>query len=460
MENKPVEREHFTAGQKAKFIIPSVIGVLLLMTPFKIDGQSTVMVSVFNNWIGDGLSSIVSLELLVMITITASVFFTLLYKIAKPEWLANKPAIAEMLDVSPIWVVIRILGLLFGLAVAFGEQWSFVPPIIYHEDTGGLIFYDLILGLFTIFIVAGFILPFLTEFGLLEYVGVFFTKIMRPIFKLPGRSAVDCVASWIGDSTIGVTLTNKQYEEGYYNAKEAAIIATTFSAVSITFCLVVLSNVDMMDRFGFFYLTTAVAGVACALILPRIPPLSLKPETYYPGESRDMGEAIPSGFTRHQWGMHMAVKKAEASGGVGVYLKSAVETVVGLWFGVLPTAMSIGTIVLVIDATTPIFTWLGMPFLPLLNLLNVPLAAEAAPTMVIGFADMVVPSLMAAGMSNPMTQFIIAVMSVVQLLYMSETGAVILGSKLPISFLDLIIIFIERTIVSLPIVVAMAHIIF
>lgn len=74
MSDKPVEREIFTGGQKAKFIIPSVVGVLLLMTPFKIDGESTVMVSVFNNFIGDALSSIVSLELLVMIAIAASVF--------------------------------------------------------------------------------------------------------------------------------------------------------------------------------------------------------------------------------------------------------------------------------------------------------------------------------------------------------------------------------------------------
>ena len=29
-------------------------------------------------------------------------------------------------------------------------------------------------------------------------------------------------------------MTNKQYEDGYYNGKEAAIIATKFSFVSIT----------------------------------------------------------------------------------------------------------------------------------------------------------------------------------------------------------------------------------
>ncbi len=57
---------------------------------------------------------------------------------------------------------------------------------------------------------------------------------MRPVFQLPGRSSIDCIASWVGDGTIGVALTNKQYEDGYYTAKEASIISTTFSAVSIT----------------------------------------------------------------------------------------------------------------------------------------------------------------------------------------------------------------------------------
>ena len=139
------------------------------------------------------------------------------------------------------------------------------PEIIYSADTGGLILYDLICGLFTIFFSSRIYITFLTEFGLLEFLGVYLTTFMRPVFNLPGRSAIDCVASWIGDGTIGVALTNKQYEDGYYTAREAAVIATTFSAVSITFCLVVLENVSMTDYFGQFYFIVALSGiVGCA----------------------------------------------------------------------------------------------------------------------------------------------------------------------------------------------------
>ena len=41
-------------------------------------------------------------------------------------------------------------------------------------------------------------------------VGTLLSKVMRPVFNLPGRSAIDCIASWLGDGTIGVLLTRKQ----------------------------------------------------------------------------------------------------------------------------------------------------------------------------------------------------------------------------------------------------------
>ena len=80
--------------------------------------------------------------------------------------------------------------------------------------------------------------------------------------------------------------------------------------------------------------------------------------------------------------------------------------------------------------------------------------------MIVDFADMVVPSILAASIQSPMTRFIVAAVSVTQLLYMSETGAVILGSKLPVNVADLFFIFLERTIITLPIIVGLAHLFF
>src|SRR3712207_4950492 len=119
---------------------------------------------------------------------------------------------------------------------------------------------------------------------------------MRPIFSLPGRSSIDCIASWLGDGTIGVLLTSKQYEDGYYSKREAAIIGTTFSAVSITFSLIVIAQVGLEHLFLPFYLTVTLSGVVAAIITPRIPPLSKKPDTYFNGNKKENGEEIPKGY--------------------------------------------------------------------------------------------------------------------------------------------------------------------
>lgn len=451
-----VKKEKLTTGQILKFIIPSLLGVLLLMTPFKKDGASTIMVSVFSKAINSGINSVIPIYKLVLTCIVISCALAIIYKVAKPKWIEENELLKGIADISNFWLFARLVGLCIGFMTAL----EIGPEIIYSPDTGGLILYDLIGGLFTIFLVAGFILPLLTEFGLLEYVGVFLTSIMRPVFNLPGRSAIDCVASWIGDGTIGVTLTNKQYEEGYYSAREAAVIATTFSAVSITFCLVVLENVALTDYFGQFYLAVAVAGIVAAFIVPRIYPLSSKKDTYMNNEKKALPEAIPSGFTKHEWGLQMAVKKAEENQDIKNYLVSGAKTVLGLWLGVIPIIMAAGTLALVISVATPFFDIMGKPFLPYLKLLRVPEAEAASATMVVGFADMVVPSILAAEIANPMTKFIVAAVSVTQLLYMSETGAVILGTNLPVSLLDLFLLFLERTIITLPIIVLFAHFIF
>ncbi|MFP3361129.1 YjiH family protein, partial [Planococcus sp. SIMBA_143] len=72
-----------------------------------------------------------------------------------------------------------------------------------------------------------------------------------------------------------------QYENGYYSKREAAVIATTFSVVSITFSIVILGLSGLMDRFLLFYMTIIIAGIIAALIMPRIPPLSRIKDDYY-----------------------------------------------------------------------------------------------------------------------------------------------------------------------------------
>ena len=80
--------------------------------------------------------------------------------------------------------------------------------------------------------------------------------------------------------------------------------------------------------------------------------------------------------------------------------------------------------------------------------------------MVVGFADMFIPAILAAAIDNEMTRFIVAALSVTQLIYMSEIGALLLGSKIPVNVFELFLVFILRTVITLPVIAGMAHLIF
>lgn len=449
--NNKLSKKKFSLGDYFKFLIPSVLGVLLLMVPFQYQGKTTIFVALLASKLSEVLAG--QIPLIVLIFIGISAILSLVFKISKPKEINR---FNSMFLVSTPWVFIRLLG--FVLAAIIFTKIG--PEFIWSEDTGGLILYDLILGLFSIFLFAGFLLPLLTDFGLLELVGALLTPVMRPLFGLPGRSSIDCVASWVGDGTVGVALTNKQYLEGYYTKREAAVIATTFSAVSITFCLVVLEQVGLSHLFGPYYLTITLAGIVAAILMPKLPPLKSKDDTYYNNNKADLGEDVPEGHSNFSWGLELGIARANKSFNFSDFIGNGLFTVLDLWFGVLPAIVAFGTIGLIVAEYTSLFQLLGMPFIPLLKLLQIPYAQEASRGIMIGFADMFLPSVLGASIPSEMTRFVVATLSVTQLVYLSEAGAVILGSQIDISPLDLFLIYIERTLITLPVIAIAAHIIF
>ncbi|MGJ7920660.1 YjiH family protein [Neobacillus sp. LXY-4] len=424
------------------------------MLPISYQGQMTIPIAILSGLVQTGLANFLP-QIMTSITVITFVV-TIMIKMIRPAILARNPFLKTLFDVSPIWVAARALGAVYAVLTLFkiGPEW------IWSENTGGLLLNSLLPILFSVFLFAGMFLPLLLNFGLLELFGALLVKVMRPIFNLPGRSSVDCVASWLGDGTIGVLLTSKQYEEGFYTKREAAIIGTTFSVVSITFSLVVISQVGLEHLFVPFYLTVTLAGVVAAIVCPRIPPLSRKPDSYVRNETKPHSELIPEGYTPFQWGLTQALEKAQSNKGVKEFFIDGGKNILDMWMGVAPIVMALGTTALMIAEYTPVFQWLGTPFIPLLELMQIPEAKAASATLVVGFADMFLPSVMAASIESELTRFVVASVSVTQLIYMSEVGGLLLGSKIPVSFKDLVIIFLQRTIITLPVIVIIAHIIF
>ncbi|MFJ7934243.1 YjiH family protein [Sporosarcina sp. NPDC096371] len=439
------------------FLIPSILGIILFMIPLKFGEEWKVPIAKFANILAVTLEPVMPMAAMIIIVIAA--LGSTLFLFVRPDH--TKPSfMVNLFKVTPFWAVTRIIGAIFAIMVTFKVG----PEAIWNENTGGLLLSPdgLVSFLYTIFLFAGLLLPLLLNFGLLEFFGTMMVKVMRPVFKLPGRSSIDALTSWIGDGTIGVLLTSKQYEEGYYTKKEAAIVGTTFSVVSITFSIIIIEYVGLGTYFLPFYATVVFAGLVLAFIMPRIYPLAGKKEEYIDGRPfTGDDEKLPEGYSALSHGLENALKKADANRSFIKMFIEGFKNVLDMWIGVIPIVMAFGTVALVLAEYTSVFTILGKPFEPILTVLGIPEAADAAQLMVVGFTDMFLPVILAEGLiTSDLTLFVVATVSVTQLIFMAEVGGLLLGSKIPVNFFDLVVIFLLRTLISLPIIAGVAHLLF
>jgi nucleoside recognition membrane protein YjiH len=128
---------------------------------------------------------------------------------------------------------------------------------------------------------------------------------------------------------------------------------------------------------------------------------------------------------------------------------------------VLPFLSAIGVTGLLIAEYTPLFKWLGIPIIPVLNLLQVPNAAEVSSAVFVGVAEMYLPVLVIAekGLEVAARYFVVT-LSIVQIIFLSETATVMLATGIPIKFKELLICFLERTLIAIPFVALFMHILY
>ncbi|WP_434360424.1 YjiH family protein [Parasalinivibrio latis] len=456
MENtQTIKNIPVTTRNLIMFVVPSLLGIFLFMTPVAFGDSVTIPIAVMAKSIlavlGDEATVVVST------IVVLSALATVVNLVFKPKAIQKSPFLNGLLSPTVPWAATRVVGATFIVMTMMG----FGPEMVTSSATGAFILNDLLPTLLSVFIFAGLLLPLLTNFGLLEMLGAAFTRLMRPMFGLPGRSAVDCAASWLGDGSVGILMTSKQYEQGYYTQREAAVVGTTFSAVSISFSLVVVAQVQLEHLFAQFYLAVCAAGFVAAVVVPRLPPLCWKKNELIDGRAEhNREETLPQGESALNYGFQCAIERASKIRSISDVVKEGVHNAIDMVFGVLPVVMAIGTIALIVAEYTSVFTVLGMPFVPLLEALHIPDAVKASETIMVGFADMFIPAILAADIESDLTRFVIAALSVTQLIYLSEVGALLLGSKIPVKLWELFVIFILRTLVTLPVIAGVAHLIF
>lgn len=451
MEQTQTKTTHVTKKNMLKFILGSAFGVLMFLVPIPQGESFTTLLDFLKSWIKGLFGG--SLNYIIMVLLIVSAVMSLYDYFAKPDWIRKNHYLTRAFTTTPLYLISKVIGAVMVVMIVFQAG----PEVVISVDTG-ITMIDLCGTLFSIVLAFSFILPFLTDCGIMEFLGVILKPVVRPLFRVPGRASVDLIASWFGASNAAVILTREQYMKGFYTKREAGYIMTNFSLVSIPFCLLIADSLGIANLFPPFYLCICVVGVILAIILVRIPPISRIPNTYREKTGKQIDEEIPDETKPLAHALEMSCARAESFNAKAVGT-SGLEVVVGMLFDLIPIVVAWGTIALIIATYTPLFQWISYPFGMYLDLLGVPEAFAAAPATLVGFTDMFIPALLITGLTSVKTKFIIGVLSLVQIIYMTEVGTIIIKSEIPLNFWKLLILFLERTIIALPLIVLFANII-
>lgn len=432
-----------------KFILCSSFGVLMFLVPIPYGDSFSTLLEFLKNGVKAFFGP--SLPYIIFALLTISSIIGIIDAIWKPDVIRKNHYLSKAFSTTPLYLVSKIAGTVFTSMVVF----HYGPEFITSVDTGATIV-DLCGTLVAIVLSFSFLLPFLTDCGIMEFLGVILKPLVRPLFHVPGRASVDLMASWFGASNAAVILTREQYMKGFYTQKEAGYIMTNFSIVSIPFCLLIADTIGISALFPAFYLTICITGIVLAVIIARIPPISTLPDTYKPGVGKQLKEEVPTEKGLLTYALEMSCSRAETFS-IKTVLSGGLEVVCGMLFDLIPIVASWGTIALIAATYTPFFEILSYPMGMFLNILGVEEAFAVAPATLAGFADMFIPALLITGVESVKTRFIIGVLSLVQIIYLTEVGTIIIKSEIPLHMGKLVLIFLERTIIAIPIIVLFAN---
>ena len=428
-----------SASQFLKFLLPSLVGVLLFLVPFKIEGEPILIINLIINktkaLLGPALIPIVIVVLFV--SAICSIIGHCKPGVFKGFW-------GGLFNTSLTNVLIRVFAALVSVLIYF----KLGPEFIWSADTGGMMMSDVVANLIPFFFWCGIFMPLLTQFGLMEFIGNLMRPIMRPLFKVPGRSAVNAAVAWVGSGTMGIILTDKEYQEGYYTKKESVIISTGFAIPSIAVVALLCGFLDLSGMFTRVYLVSIVVGLVMQMILSRIPPISRKKDVYCANApKRDVSERPPEGYSTFSYAVKSAVERAGQPHDNLIF--SGLKTTFDVWFTLEPIVLGLGTVATIICEYTPIMDYLSMPLGWLANLVGLSEAVAAGRSMLLGFIDVFLPFIAGASIVSVATKFVIAVVCTLQIIFVSETGPLLLKVDFDLSFLDIFVIFIMRTVVAM-----------
>ena len=304
---------------------------------------------------------------------------------------------------------------------------------------------------------ASLFLPLLVDYGLVEFVGVLVRAVMRPVFKLPGRSAVISVSAFLGNFSVGHIAVNDQYKTGRMTEREAVVIGSSLSTVSVGFLLALATNTGLNNQalWGksywnqYFWLAFLVT-LLVTLVGVRIFPLGKIPDNFCPGVEPNPEQPVKRQMFRAA--LTEALDQAQNQQDLGRRIAYIMKETIGVLGTVASGTAFFASFGVVLYTFTPVVTWLGYLFRPFFMLFGFSGAElEIASTgAMISFVEVTVPALLVTvGEWSMRLRFMLAVLPVSSIIFLASFVPCLMATDVPVKFWQLCLIWLGRMILSI-----------
>ena len=351
-----------------------------------------------------------------------------------------------------------IVDIYFGAHFGF-MNWLFSPvDSLNGNNIANFVMANILVTICISIPCASLFLPFLVDYGLVDFVGVFVRLIMRPVFKLPGRAAIIMVTAFLGNFSAGHIAVNDQYKTGRMTERESVCIDTSLSTASVGFLMALATNTGLNNAelwggknyWNTYFWIAFLVTLLVALIGVRIRPLSKIPDDYYPGAEPNPEKIIKTGL--FSAALTEALDIVEAQDNPGKRIVGVMNETMNVLGTVSAGTSFFGTFGVVLYTFTPIINWLGYIFWPFFRILGftgqeLTVACQGA---MISIIEITVPALLVAtGVWSLRLRFMLAVLPVTAIVFLASFVPCCMGTEVPVKFSHLIVIWLERMILSI-----------
>ncbi|MDQ2052451.1 YjiH family protein [Natronolimnohabitans sp. A-GB9] len=439
-----------------KFIVAFATGAFVFLFPIQWDGQTTIPLDVMMTLLQN--ASMFAVEMFTLGLLIAGGVFTTIAELHYRRVYTVSERVEEWFELDywrtskPFWAL-RVIGAVLGVAILLeaGPGWMFADPVVGTAWSALAITVALVIPLGAIFV------NLLAELGGLQFIGTLAQPLMRPFFNLPGRSALDSAASWLGSFSIGYYLTRNVFDRGGYNKREVFVICTCFATANLGTVGAVAAVLEILHLFPIIVALYLIATLIVAAILARIPPLSTVPEEYVaePNPEPRFTGTVGDYF---RFAFNEGVKTAKKGDSI------ARASVVGFIDGMKLAGMIIGTVltiamtVLLLEHYTAFFAYISAPFIPLMNILGIPDPQMAATGIIAGGAEYFIGATMVVE-ADVLTQVFVVIVTSGQAIFIAASAPMMVDmfDDVPMRFRDLLLLLVLRTAFLIPVAAALTH---